>query len=47
MIEVLNSLGECYFKIDDKEQALRACEKSLEINPKQENIKKMIEKLKE
>jgi tetratricopeptide (TPR) repeat protein len=47
VIEVLNSLGECYFKIDDKEKALRACEKSLEINPKQENIKKMIEKLKE
>ena len=46
-IEVLNSLGECYFKIGDKEQALRAWKKSLEINPNQENIKKMIERLKE
>jgi len=47
VIEVLNSLGECYFKIGDKEQALRAWKKSLEINPNQENIKKMIEKLEE
>lgn len=47
VIEILNSLGVCYFKIGDKEQALRAWQKSLEINPKQENIKKMIEKLKE
>jgi GWxTD domain-containing protein len=47
VIEVLNSLGECYFKIGDKEQALRAWKKSLEINPNQENIKKMIERLKE
>jgi tetratricopeptide (TPR) repeat protein len=45
VIEVLNSLGECYFKIDDKGQALRAWEKSLEINPNQENSKKMIERL--
>jgi tetratricopeptide (TPR) repeat protein len=47
VIEVLNSLGECYLKIGDKEKALRAWKKSLEINPNQENIKKMIEKLKE
>jgi GWxTD domain-containing protein len=47
VIEILNSLGVCYFKIGDKEQALRAWQKSLEINPKQENIKKMIEKLKD
>jgi tetratricopeptide (TPR) repeat protein len=47
VIGILNSLGECYFKIGDKEQALRAWKKSLELNPKQENIKKMIEKLKE
>jgi len=47
VIEILNSMGVCYFKIGDKEQALRAWQKSLEINPKQENIKKMIEKLKE
>jgi tetratricopeptide (TPR) repeat protein len=47
IIEILNSLGECYFNMGDKDQALRAWKKSLEINPKQENIKKMIEKLKE
>jgi GWxTD domain-containing protein len=44
LVEVLNSLGECYLKIGDKAQALRAWKKSLEINPKQDNIKKMIEK---
>jgi tetratricopeptide (TPR) repeat protein len=43
----LNSLGECYFKLGNNEQALRAWEKSLEINPKQEKIKKLIEQLKE
>jgi GWxTD domain-containing protein len=47
VIEILNSLGECYFKMGDKGQALRAWKKSLEINPKQENIKKMIDKLRE
>ena len=47
IIETLNSLGECYLKTGDKEQALRAWKKSLELNPKQENIKEMIEKLKE
>jgi GWxTD domain-containing protein len=47
VIEILNSLGICFFKVGDKEQALRAWQKSLEINPRQENIKKMIEKLKD
>jgi tetratricopeptide (TPR) repeat protein len=46
VIGILNSLSECYFKMGDKEQALQAWKKSLELNPKQENIKKMIEKLK-
>jgi len=46
VVEVLNSLGECYFKMGDKEQALRAWKKSLEINPKQELIKKLIDAIK-
>ena len=45
VVEALNSLGECYIKIGDKAQALKAWKKSLEINPKQDDIKKMIEKL--
>jgi len=46
VVEVLNSLGECYLKIGDKEQALRAWKKSLEINPKQEHIKKLMDEIK-
>jgi len=47
VIEILNSIGECYFELGDKEHALRAWKKSLEINPNQEKIKKIIEGLKE
>ena len=43
---VLNSIGECYFQIDNPEEALRAWEKSLEINPDQPEIKKKIEEIK-
>ncbi|MDH4220677.1 MAG: GWxTD domain-containing protein [Candidatus Aminicenantes bacterium] len=45
VVEVLNSLGECHFKLGHNEQALRAWEKSLEINPNQEKIKKFVERL--
>jgi GWxTD domain-containing protein len=44
---VLNYMGDCYFKLGNMDQALRAWEKSLEINPDQEQIKKMIDQLKE
>jgi len=47
VVEILNSIGECYFALGDNKQALRAWKKSLEINPKQEKIKKIIESLKE
>jgi GWxTD domain-containing protein len=47
VVGVLNRLGECYVKIGDKDQAMKAWKKSLEINPNQENIKKLIEKLNE
>ncbi len=47
VIEILNSLGVCFFKIGDKDEARRAWQKSLEIDPKQDHIKKLIEKLKE
>jgi tetratricopeptide (TPR) repeat protein len=42
----LNSIGECYFQAENHKDALRAWEKSLEINPNQPEIKKKIEELK-
>ena len=44
--EVLNAIGECYFQIENLEEALRAWEKSLEINPDQPEIKKKVEEIK-
>jgi GWxTD domain-containing protein len=44
--EILNSIGECYLKLGNVEQALRAWEASLEINPNQKKIKQEVEKLK-
>jgi GWxTD domain-containing protein len=45
-INILNSIGECYYQTGNIEEALVAWEKSLEINPKQENIKKLVDSLK-
>ncbi len=45
-LSVLNSIGECYLKINDRENALIAFEKSLEINPNQEEIKRIVSLLK-
>jgi GWxTD domain-containing protein len=38
-ISVLNSIGECYEKIGDVQQALTAWKKSLELEPKQDALK--------
>jgi GWxTD domain-containing protein len=46
VIELLNSIGTCYLELRNKEEALRAFEKSLEVNPNQETIKKIVEELK-
>ncbi len=46
LIEILNPLGECHMNAGDKEQALKVWTRSLEINPNQAAIKKLIEKLK-
>jgi len=43
---ILNSIGDCYYRLGDIEQALIAYEKSLEINPKQEKIRKIVDTLK-
>jgi GWxTD domain-containing protein len=45
-LQLLNSLGECYFQLGNAQEALGAWEKSLEINPNQPQIKKNVETLK-
>lgn len=46
-INILNSIGECYYQLGNIEEALTAWEKSLELNPKQENLKKVVDSLKQ
>jgi len=46
-LHILNSIGECYYRLGNKEEALRAWERSLELNPKQEKLRKIIESIKE
>jgi hypothetical protein len=46
-ISVLNSLGDCHLALGQKEQALTAYEKSLEIEPTQEKTKALVRALKE
>jgi tetratricopeptide (TPR) repeat protein len=43
---ILSFLGECYFQLGNKEEALRAWEKSLEMNPNQEELKKFVNSIK-
>ena len=46
-ISLLNVLGECYLSLGEREEALVAFEKSLEIDPNQEKIKELVRSLKE
>jgi len=46
VVEILNSIGSCYLELGNTEEALRVWDKSLEINPDQEKIKKIVEELK-
>jgi GWxTD domain-containing protein len=43
---LLNSLGFCYYKTRQKEEALDALEASLRLNPEQKEVKKLIEEIK-
>jgi tetratricopeptide (TPR) repeat protein len=43
---VLNRIGECYFRSGAEDEALNAWERSLELNPNQEEIKKKVTNLK-
>jgi tetratricopeptide (TPR) repeat protein len=45
-LNILNLIGDCYYKLGDNEQALIAWRKSLELNPNQPSIKQKIEQLK-
>ena len=46
-INLLNTIGECYFQLGVPDEALAAWQKSLEINQNQPQIKKSVEALKE
>jgi tetratricopeptide (TPR) repeat protein len=46
-LNVINSIGECYYRLGNIEEALIAWEKSLEIDPKQEKLKKTVESIRE
>ncbi len=46
-LQILNSVGDCYFQLGDKEEALTAWTRSLELNPNQETIREKIESLKD
>jgi GWxTD domain-containing protein len=42
---LLNSLGVCYYKTNQKQKALEALKASLRLNPEQEDIKKLVREL--
>jgi GWxTD domain-containing protein len=46
-INVMNSIGECQIKLGRNAEALAILEKSLELSPNQEKIRKLVESLKE
>ena len=46
-IQILNSIGECYYQLGDNKEALNAWEKSLELDPKQGRLKELVKSLKE
>jgi len=43
---LLNALGECYFRLGIRDEALAAWEKSLEINPNQPEVIKRVKAIK-
>jgi GWxTD domain-containing protein len=45
-IDILNYLGTCYFQLGNKEEAVKAWTKSLELSPNQEKIQALLESLK-
>jgi len=45
-LKTLNAIGECYYKLGNNAEALIAWERSLEIDPKQEEIAKLVRTIK-
>jgi len=45
-INVFNQIGECFFQLGNREEALKAWQKSLELNPKQPRFKEKVDGLK-
>lgn len=45
-INVFNQIGECYFQLGNNAEALKAWQKSLELNPKQPSVKEKVDGLK-
>jgi GWxTD domain-containing protein len=45
-LEILNLMGTCHYQLGDKKEALKVWERSLEVNPNQPDIKKLVESLK-
>lgn len=45
-LNILNAIGECHYRLGNTAEALVAWEKSLEINPRQEEIRNLVQSLK-
>jgi len=45
-LNILNSIGQCYYQLGNTKDALATWQKSLEINPNQEDLKKLVDQLK-
>lgn len=46
-LEILNLMGTCFYQLGNKKEALQIWQRSLEINPDQEDIKKLVKSLQE
>jgi GWxTD domain-containing protein len=44
-LEIMNYMGSCYFQLGDKAQALATWRKSLEVNPNQEQLRRLVDSL--
>ncbi|GAH69061.1 unnamed protein product, partial [marine sediment metagenome] len=45
-LNILNSIGKCYYRLGNIKEALITWEKSLEINSNQKALKKLVDQLK-
>jgi GWxTD domain-containing protein len=46
-LAILNSIGTCYYRLGDYKEALAYLEKSLELNPRQDSIQKLVAEIKQ